>query len=287
MVLIALYLITGTVWLINGSWMINKLKLLDSSADLQYLYDIKNLLFLIVSISTIVLVINYRYSKSLLKEQVLNKLLTAKEHELRCIIQDYEIVNKATNDVIWDYNIITDKLKWLHGYKELFGYEEQLPAKATFWDMQKVHPDDRDAILSLFNDLLLGKEHRWNTEYRYLCSNGNYKYVSDRGYLILNEQQQPVRMLGAIQDIDKAKTYSQLLKEQNGKLKEIAWLNSHETRRPLCNISGLIPLIKDSLNDKESLSNLITMLESSVADLNETTHRVNEYIHEIELHAMS
>ena len=82
-------------------------------------------------------------------------------------------------------------------------------------------------------------------------------------------------MVGAIQDIHQIKTYQQQLELQNEKLKEIAWLNSHEIRRPLSNISGVMPLIKDSIDDRDSLLQLISMLEISTGELEQSIQKVN------------
>ncbi|MNK06732.1 putative diguanylate cyclase [compost metagenome] len=274
--LVLVYLLVGALWLVSGSWLINELKGSKLTTDFQYLYDIKNLLFLIFSIISMVWIINSRYNRLLLKEQALNKQLSLREQQLNEVLNNYELATKATNDLIWDYDIPKDELKWLHGYKELFGYEDDVVMQSTFWKMSRIHPDDRDAIILLFEKLVDGKEYTWNTEYRYLCKNGIYKYVSDRGYVIRNEQQQALRLLGAMQDIDQAKTYSKLLEEQNQKLREIAWLNSHEIRRPLSNVAGLIPMVKSSLSDKEALTQLLSLLETSVKELDETVHKVNE-----------
>ncbi|UEG55179.1 PAS domain-containing protein [Mucilaginibacter daejeonensis] len=276
LLLIIVYLIAGTIWLVSGSWLINRLKALDPTADLQYLFDIKNLVFLLVSIISIVLIVNARYSRLLLKEQVLNKQLSEQERSLRSSVIDFELVNKATNDVIWDYDILKDELKWLHGYKELFGYQDLLVVKAAFWNMQKIHPEDQKDVIAMFDALLNGDQQRWSVEYRYRCSDGTYKYVSDRGYLIRNAAHEPIRMLGAIQDIDRQKTYSQLLERQNEQLKQVAWLNSHEIRRPLCNITGLIPLMESSVDDPETMASLIAMIKRSSDELDNSIAKINE-----------
>ena len=266
----------GGIWLISGSWLILELKKLNPSADLQYLFDIKNLLFLIVSVTSIVMIVYRKYSRQLSKEQILNKQLLETDRQLRQALGDYKLVNQATNDVIWDYDIKKDELKWLHGYQELFGYEDDVIVKSTFWEMPKIHPEDRDDVIATFQKLLKSNERRWTIEYRYLCNNGKYKYVSDRGYLIKDNEQNSVRMLGAMQDIDQSKTYSNLLEVQNKNLKEIAWLNSHEIRRPLCNITGLLAMLRASTNDHESLIELVDFLEISAAELDATIHKINE-----------
>ncbi|SOD15319.1 PAS domain S-box-containing protein [Pedobacter xixiisoli] len=274
--LVVVYLMVGALWLVSGSWLINELKTVKSVSGFQYLYDIKNLLFLIISIVSIVWIINGRYHRLLLKEQVLNAQLSNREQQLNEALHNYELVTKASNDLIWDYDIAKDELKWLHGYKELFGYEDDVVVQNTFWKMKRIHPDDRETIISLFEKLVKGENLTWNTEYRYLCENGSYKYVSDRGYVIRDEEHRALRLLGAMQDIDQAKTYSKLLEEQNQRLREIAWLNSHEIRRPLSNVVGLMPMFKLSLNDIESLTQLLSLLETSVSELDQTVHKVNE-----------
>jgi len=274
--LVVIYLIAGVLWLVIGSWFINGIKGDRSVAEFQYVYDIKNLLFLVLSVVSMVWIINSRYNRLLLKEQMLNAQLLAREQQLNIALHNYELVTKASSDLIWDYDITTDELKWLHGYKELFGYEDDIVVRNIFWKMQRIHPDDRDAIIGLFGELTKGAQLTWSAEYRYQCKDGSYKYVTDRGYVIRDEEHQALRLLGAMQDVDQARTYSKLLEEQNKKLREIAWLNSHEIRRPLSNVVGLISMIKSNLHDKEGIMHLFSLLEKSVGELDETVHKVNE-----------
>ena len=99
--LITVYLLVGFIWLVAGSWFINKFSVQIPNDDLQYVYHLKDLLFLIVSITSIALIMQSRYSRLLLKEQVLNRQLTERDEEMRKLLQDYRYVNEATNDCIW------------------------------------------------------------------------------------------------------------------------------------------------------------------------------------------
>lgn len=38
-------------------------------------------------------------------------------------------------------------------------------------------------------------------EYRFRCENGSYKYIYDRAYVIFDEKDEPIRVIGAMQDI--------------------------------------------------------------------------------------
>jgi PAS domain S-box-containing protein len=273
--LVIVYLVLGSIWLIAGSWFINRINVQIPDDNLQYAYDLKDMLFLVVSITSIALIMQARFGRVLLKEQLLNRQLMNRDEDVRKLLQSYMYVNEATRDCIWDFDIVKDQLKWISGYEEMFGYEDDGLQKAAFWSMQKIHPQDRDRVINLFQQLLKTKERKWAANYRYLCADGTYKFVADRGYLILNDQLKPVSMLGAIQDVHMVTTYQQQLEQQNAKLKEIAWLNSHEIRRPLCNITGIISMLKDGLDDPDSLSQLINMLEISAEELDQTIHRIN------------
>lgn len=87
--------------------------------------------FRIVSVTSIVMIVEGKYSRLLLKEQILNKQLLERELDLRQALGDYRPVNQATNDVIWDYDIREDELKWLHGYQEFLSYEDDVTLKET------------------------------------------------------------------------------------------------------------------------------------------------------------
>jgi hypothetical protein len=142
--------------------------------------------------------------------------------------------------------------------------------------MKRIHKDDRNAIITSFKKVIAEKKQKWNAEYRYQCKDGSYKYVLDRGYLICDQRNKPVRMIGAMQDINTRKLYGQQLEEQNARLKKNAWLNSHEIRRPLCNITGLMPLIKASADNAEDMKHLLSLLETASAELDETISKINE-----------
>ncbi|RYG21254.1 MAG: PAS domain S-box protein [Chitinophagaceae bacterium] len=56
------------------------------------------------------------------------------------------------------------------------------------------------------------KATNWVDEYWYLRSDGNYAYVQDRGFVIRDEQNKAIRMVGAMQDISQRKKEEQQLK---------------------------------------------------------------------------
>jgi len=196
------------------------------------------------------------------------------EKKITELINLYEIVNRATNDVIWDYDLVGDQLYWMQGFEETFGYSFETSPN-NFWAMNKVHDEDRELVIETFINIIADKKQDWSAEYRYICANGAVKYVRDRGHTIFNPDGDPVRLIGAMQDIDKQKRYEKLLLSQNQQLKEIAWINSHEVRRPLSNIIGLVELIKESSSD-EDIALLINYLYVSSRELDNAVVLINQ-----------
>ncbi len=111
--------------------------------------------------------------------------------------------NKATNDVIWDWNIETDTQQWNEVGTKVFGWTEIVEhPDSTSWWVERVHPDDRDRIhKSLFAVINDSKQNIWQNEYQFLKTDGSYASVVDKGYVIRDEYGKAIRMIGAMQDV--------------------------------------------------------------------------------------
>lgn len=128
------------------------------------------------------------------------------EEILREYNDRFEIVSKATNDAIWDWDIKKDIILWNHGIQTIFGYElNQIESTNTWW-ADKLHPADHERVLKELSDLFGKRESNWNSQYQYRCFNGEYKHVLDRAYVIYQDDE-PIRMIGAMQDITEQKAF--------------------------------------------------------------------------------
>ncbi len=66
------------------------------------------------------------------------------------------------------------------------------------------------------------------------------------------------------------------LEEQNKKLKEISWMQSHVIRVPLARIIGLIPLINDVKEDRAEREKMLGFLLSSANELDEVINDITD-----------
>jgi PAS domain S-box-containing protein len=118
----------------------------------------------------------------------------------------YEIIEKATNDTIWESDFQTFNIVWNKGISRVFGYDDKDEIiNHTSWWYSKIHPDDLQRVKKKAEKCFEKKETRWEDEYRFLCADNTYKYVSDKGYLIKNKNGEPIKMIGAMQDVTSQK----------------------------------------------------------------------------------
>jgi PAS domain S-box-containing protein len=143
----------------------------------------------------------------------------------------FNTVVKATNDAIWDWDLRTNEV-FLVGdsYKRLFGYDiVNAITPQDLWE-SSLHPDDKCRVIGkLKSTIQEGVESLWEDEYRLQKSNGEYAYVHDRGYIIYSQEDQPIRVIGAIQDITARKRSEQTILASEEKYKQIFYNSPYPT----------------------------------------------------------
>lgn len=77
-----------------------------------------------------------------------------------------------------------------------------------------------------------------------------------------------------VNEKNKAKHQEQMIREQNGYLREIAFMSSHTVRAPLSNILGLAALMRDVPNDPDTHSLVMDGIQHSAKDLDNAIHHM-------------
>ncbi|WP_339918811.1 PAS domain S-box protein [uncultured Flavobacterium sp.] len=155
------------------------------------------------------------------------------EEELKISNERFTYVNMATSDVIWDWEIASENFIMSENYTKLFGHK--LNNDNKFLKVQDfenlIHPDDLKRVQENLKTTLKSKASTWYDEFRFLKSDGAYAYIKDKAYIIRDESDKWMRMIGAQTDITEIKKIEQrnkLLVEENNKNKNIQ-LNKAES----------------------------------------------------------
>ena len=134
-------------------------------------------------------------------QDITQKMMT--EEALRISNESYNLVSKATNDSIWDWDMETGIVSRSgNGFKILFGYENDFGNDKNHIYEELIHPEDKEFVKASQNKVFENpNENYWEAEFRFIKANGKYAHVYDRGYIIRDQSGNPKRMIGASQDI--------------------------------------------------------------------------------------
>ena len=119
----------------------------------------------------------------------------------------------------WDLDIINDTLYWSN---ELFRIFELPPDSGIFTSTFKnyVHKDDVEELYKTFANCIINKTIL-DVTFRIQLLDNKIKYLHDRAEIIFNEYNEPIRVVGTIQDITKEKQAEVLLQQNEHKYQQV------------------------------------------------------------------
>ncbi|MBI3138735.1 MAG: PAS domain S-box protein [Sphingobacteriales bacterium] len=133
----------------------------------------------------------------------------------------FQVVSKATSDIVWDWNLQTNELWWNDNYYSSLGYQKEKEIVGIDEWYNRIHPDERDRIRQNANQAIRGKNTVWRDEYRYLKPDGGYLHFLDRGFIIRNESGIAVRMIGSMTDMTPVYAAQRKIEESEMRLRTI------------------------------------------------------------------
>jgi PAS domain S-box-containing protein len=156
--------------------------------------------------------------------------------EIKKVNERFDIVIKATHDLIWDWDLKTNIIyRDLLGLKTVYGVADNSSIETIEQWLSHIHPNDLDRVRKTVVDILkAGEQNVFDVEYRFRRDNGSYSFVYDRGMILRNEEGKPTRMIGAAQNITERKNLEEeLLRNELEKQKAInqATVDSQEMER--------------------------------------------------------
>jgi two-component system cell cycle sensor histidine kinase/response regulator CckA len=123
------------------------------------------------------------------------------ERAVRITDERFKFVARATTDVIWDWDIITNSLVWNDSVETVFGHKQNEIYPEIQWLHDHIHPDDRERVIAGIRSVLDTGGTSWSDHYRYRRADDSYVNVMDRGYVARDNGGAALRMIGAMTDI--------------------------------------------------------------------------------------
>ena len=184
------------------------------------------------------------------------------ELALRASEERYRLASRATNDVIWDWLLATDRVEWSGAAETVLGYPQVTAGTSLQWWVDRVHPEDRAEVIATRDRILIAGLDHWTNEFRFLSGSGRYLDLLSRVFVVRDDQGKAVRLIGSMVDITARKrgeeelrwaaNHDALTKLPNRKLFTACLEKALDEARPRALCVGLIVLDLDrfkTLND--------------------------------------
>lgn len=208
------------------------------------------------------------------------------EREIKRAIERYEILSKATSDTIWDWNIKKDSIRYNEGIKNMFGYQLEEVETIVDWWKNNLHPEDGPKINRILNQAFESGAETIQMEYRYRCADKSYKYIFDRAFVVYDESGNPVRMIGAMQDITREKLHERdvamaIIETQENERRELG-MELHDNVNQLLSATLLyLGMAKRANKDGPELTGMldecVKYINEANSDIRKLSHRLTPY----------
>lgn len=136
------------------------------------------------------------------------------EAALRLSLERFNYAARATDDVVWDRNVVENRIWWNDGLQRRFGIPPEQVEDTVEWLRSRIHPDDRARIFQSMAEAIAGDAEQWSSEFRFRRQDGSYAFVYDRGFFIRDDLGNAVRIVGAMTDLSDRKQNEDRLREQ-------------------------------------------------------------------------
>ncbi len=161
----------------------------------------------------------------------------------------FRIAAECASDIVYDWNLVEDKVKYFGELFEKSLARKKLAARSrqAYWEM--IHPDDRPRVQESLKKHLEANAD-FSEEYRISNGKGAYVVVVDRATAIRDKTGRPVRLIGAVSDITERKHAEQMKSD-------FVSFVTHQLRTPLSGVKWMLELAEDSLNNPKELRSYI------------------------------
>jgi len=132
------------------------------------------------------------------------------EKRLRDSEERYVLASLGTNDGVWDWDLVGQKIYFSPRWKSMLGFDENEIGQSPREWFSRIHPEDSARVEQQVTEHIDGKAGHFESEYRILCKDGSYRWALTRGLALVDQAGKAYRMAGSQADITERKLYDPL-----------------------------------------------------------------------------
>ena len=120
------------------------------------------------------------------------------ETGLRQSEERYRLLARSSNETVWDWDLLTDRITWDPGTGPLLDYESSQLGDSVGWWYERIHPADRERVMESIDAAISEARAAWTEEYRFRRADGTYAVVQDRAHIAHDDSGTPNRVISAM-----------------------------------------------------------------------------------------
>ena len=125
--------------------------------------------------------------------------------------ENFKLIFNSSSDILYDVDIVAGEVVLSDAYEREFGYvliNNKVSIEEWF---NRVHEDDKEFVLLDYYRMLASDETEWKQSFRYLKADSSIANVVTKGIILRNNNGEPYRRIGYMQDISKQKVLEEKL----------------------------------------------------------------------------
>ncbi|MDZ5647998.1 putative bifunctional diguanylate cyclase/phosphodiesterase [Nitrospirillum sp. BR 11828] len=136
----------------------------------------------------------------------------ALNHDERLTLERYRLAAAASNEGLYDWDLRTDRVYYADSWKALLGYaEDEIGTSPDEW-LSRVDPDDLIWLQATLDAQASAGGKPFQIEYRMTHRNGHVLWMMCRGIVVLDDEGEPIRIVGAHRDVTDRKNAEEQLR---------------------------------------------------------------------------